>query len=70
MSWRTPLTINAERDGVRVRVQIRVLNRDTLTTYEASEIKLGIAHAVMEQIAGQRYLQAPLATQTVTGAKG
>ncbi len=69
MSWRTPLTINAERNGVRVRVQIRVLDRSTLTTDEAREVKLGIADAVMEQIAGQRYLQAALATQTVTGAK-
>ncbi|KKN06137.1 hypothetical protein LCGC14_1080400 [marine sediment metagenome] len=69
MSWRTPLTINADRDGLRVRVQIRVLDRSTLTTDEAREVKLGIADAVMEQIAGQRYLQAALATQTVTGAK-
>ena len=69
MSWRTPLTINAERDGVRVCVQIRVRDRASLTTYEARAVKLGIARAVMEQIAGQRYLQVPLATQTVTGAK-
>ena len=69
MSWKTPLTINAESDGVRVRVQIRVLAKETLTVAEASNIKLDIAGAVMEQMSLQRYLDAPLATQTVTGAK-
>ncbi|MHC4162544.1 MAG: hypothetical protein ACYSUM_10475 [Planctomycetota bacterium] len=69
MSWKTPLTIEAERDGVRVQVRIRVLSRATLTTDEATHVKLSLADAVMRHLPIAGYLHAPIATLKVTGAK-
>ncbi len=69
MGWNTPLTIEAERDGLRVQVRIRVLSRARMTTDEAIYVKLGIADAVMRHLPVLDYLRAPIATLKVTGAK-